>query len=91
MTLTSSPIIGLEQIQRQAFFVLFDGLNDAISQIQAIMDDSDQEFATRTGRTYTELEIEQIADSEFYEGHRPSLITSPVENIRTAQFGALQP
>jgi hypothetical protein len=80
MTLTSSPIIGLEQIQREAFFVLFDGLNDAITQIQTIMDASDQEFATRTGRTYTELEIEPIADSEFYEGHRPSLITSPVEN-----------
>ena len=80
MTLTSSPIIGLEQVQRQAFYVLFENLNDAIVQIQTAMENSDQEFATKTGRTYVELEIEPIADSEFYEGHRHSLITSPVEN-----------
>lgn len=80
MTLTSSPVIGLEQIQREAFYVLFDNLNNAIVEIQTAMNISDQEFATKTGRTYTELEIEPIADSEFYEGHRPSLVKSPVEN-----------
>lgn len=80
MTLTSSPIIGLEQIQREAFYVLFQNLNNSITQVQAAMVDSDEEFATKTGRDYVELEIEPIADSEFYEGHRPSLITSPVEN-----------
>lgn len=80
MTLTSSPIIGLEQIQRQAFYSLFEKLNPSIEQIQTSMDASDQEFAEKTGRAYEELTIEPIADSEFYEGHRPSLITSPVEN-----------
>lgn len=80
MTLNSSPIIGLEQIQREVFFTLFDNLNDAITQIQADMNASDEEFATRTGREYVPLEIEPIASSEFYEGHRPSLIEAPVEN-----------
>jgi hypothetical protein len=80
MSLKSSTIIGLEQIQREAFFVLFDGLNDAIDQVQADMDGSDQDFATKTGRDYEELTIEHIAPSEFYEGHRPSLVTSPIEN-----------
>lgn len=80
MTLTSSPVIGLEQIQREAFYVLFDNLNDAIVQVQSAMDDSDQQFAEKTGRTYEELVIDPIASSEFYEGHRPSLINSPVEN-----------
>lgn len=80
MTLTSSSIIGLEQIQREAFFTLFDGLNNAIAQMEADMHTSDQEFATRTGREYVEINIEPVADAEFYEGHRPSLINSPVEN-----------
>lgn len=80
MSLKSSTIIGLEQIQREAFFVLFDGLNDAIDQVQADMEDSDQDFATKTGRDYEELTIEHVESSEFYEGHRPSLVSSPIEN-----------
>jgi hypothetical protein len=44
------------------------------------MEASDLEFAERTGRDYTEITIESVASSEFYEGHRPSLISSPVEN-----------
>lgn len=80
MTLTSSPIIGLEQIQRQAFYALYDRLNGAIVDIQEEMNLSDQQFAEKTGREYVPLEIEAVANAEFYEGHRPSLINSPVEN-----------
>lgn len=89
MTLTSSTIIGLEQIQRQAFYALFEGLNDAIDQVAAAMAESDQEFATRTGRTYSETTIAHVADSEFYEGHRPSLINSPVENYPNCSVWAM--
>jgi len=80
MTLTSSSIIGLEQIQREAFFVLFDGLNDAITEIAAEMEASDLEFAAKTGRDYVATTIEAVANDQFYEGHRPSLISAPIES-----------
>lgn len=78
MTLVGSPVFGLEQIQRQALYVLFEGLNDAIDEIAAKMDESDQEFAVRTGRVYEPTIVENILPENFYEGHRPSLIKAPV-------------
>jgi hypothetical protein len=89
MTLTSSPIIGLEEIQREAFYILFQNLNDAIDQVKVVMDESDQQFATKTGRPYEELIIDHVEDSEFYEGHRPSLINSPVENYPNCSVWAM--
>jgi hypothetical protein len=80
VTLSSSPIIGLEQIQREAFYVLFDNLNTNITQVNDDMSVSDQEFADRTGRDYVALDIEPVENDNFYEGHRPSLISAPIIN-----------
>lgn len=79
MTLVASAVFGLEQIQRQAFYVLFENLNSTIDEIATAMDQSDQEFAVRTGRPYEQIIIENIDNQNFYEGHRPSLIKAPVE------------
>jgi hypothetical protein len=78
-TLVTSTVFGLEQIQRQAFYVLFDELNPVIAQISAEMDVSDRDFATHTGRTYSPVVVEQIDANNFYEGHRPSLIKAPID------------
>lgn len=77
--IVNSPVIGIEQIQRQAFYTLFDGLNAGIEAVAAQMVTSDQVFAERTGREYEEIEIHAIDPDNFYEGHRPSLIEAPLD------------
>lgn len=71
--------LGFEEIQRAALLTLFDNLNAAITERAAVMDASDQDFATRTNRPYVPLVIEPIAPENFYEGHRPSLIQADVD------------
>ena len=80
MTTLTAPITGLELVQREAFFVLFDALNVAIGEIEEVMQISDEDFAIRTGREYIPTTVERIAPEHFYEGHRPSLIKAPVDN-----------
>lgn len=77
-TLTNTTLIGLEQVQRAAFFTVLDGLNANIGVVQTYMNSSDQEFATRVGVTYAPTIIELVANANFHEGHRPSLISAPV-------------
>ena len=79
MSIVNSPVVGMEQIQRQAFYTLFDGLNSAIDVVSAEMADSDVEFSVHTGRTYEALEVQNIEPGNFYEGHRPSLIEAPLD------------
>lgn len=71
---------GLEIVERAAFLRLFDFLNAAIDEAESRWAESDQTFAAHLGRTYTAIEIENIAPENFYEGHRPSLIKAPIAN-----------
>lgn len=80
MSLVETATTGLEEIQRQVFFKLFEDMNDTILVIAERMDTSDEEFATRTGRPYVQTVIEPVEPANFYEGHRPSLITAPIED-----------
>jgi hypothetical protein len=79
----------MEQIQRQAFFTLFDTLNSAIDVVAAEMEDSDIEFAQRTGATYEPIVVSHIESGNFYEGHRPSLIDAPLDKYPNCSIWAL--
>jgi len=78
MTLVSEPILALEAIQREAFRVFFDQLNGAIDQIADFMAPRDEALAAHVGSEYVPTVIEHVAPENFYEGHRPSLISAPV-------------
>lgn len=78
-TLTSTGLIGLEQIQRQAWRILIENLNDYITQVETFMAISDEEVAELSGQDYEPTDIERVELENFYEGHRPSLINAPIE------------
>jgi len=78
--MVNDPLAGLEEIQRQAFYMLFDNLNTRINEISTRMQISDQDFADHTGQPYVETIVEEVEPQNFYEGHRPSLISAAVES-----------
>lgn len=85
-----NPLIGLEEVQRAAFLLLFDGLNDVIAEMDAMWEGSDQALANHMSVPYVPVEVEQIAATNFYEGHRPSLIQAPVENYPNISVWAVR-
>lgn len=74
--LEATPIVGLEDVQRAAFYVFFEGLNTALDQVAAYWLPRDEEFDTRVGTTLAPIELEPIPNSNFHEGHKPSLVLS---------------
>lgn len=89
-TIINLPTIGIEAIQRAAFKQLFDGLNGALAQMAMFMDTSDQEIALLTGREYVPTALEPVALTNFYEGHRPSLINAAIEKYPNCSVMANQ-
>lgn len=89
-TIINLPIIGLEPIQRAAFRQLYDGLNGALSQMALFMDRSDEEMATLRGAVYEPTVLEPIDPTNFYEGHRPSLINAAIEKYPNCSVMANQ-
>lgn len=90
MTLVAQPTIGLEEVQRQAFFVLFDNLNETLEIIGSYWDTKDQEFAQHTGREYVQTILEPIQPGNFVEGHAPSLINAPIDRYPNCSVMAYQ-
>jgi len=78
--LVDTPSAGLEEIQRSAFFVLFDTLNVAIAKVNDAWVASDESFALHTGRPFVPVLTEAVLPDNFIEGHRPSLIEAPIDN-----------
>lgn len=78
-TLVHTPLLGLEDVQRQALYTLLNNLNEVIEEIEAAFEASDREYADRLGRPYEPTTLEQVDNENFHEGHTPSLISSPVE------------
>lgn len=70
---------GLEEIQREARYVLMDNLNDAIDQVESYWVPKDEALALRLGIDYVPTVLERVAPENFHEGHRPSLINAPIE------------
>jgi hypothetical protein len=73
-TLVSTPLVGLEDLQRAAFYVFFEGMNNSLDEIQARWEDRDARFNTVTGQNIPPTILEHIETKNFYEGHKPSLI-----------------
>jgi hypothetical protein len=73
-TLLKTPVVGLEDIQRAAFYVFFEHFNAVLSEVEAYWDSRDQIFDQRTGRSTYPTTLEPIAADNFHEGHKPSLI-----------------
>ncbi len=69
---------GLERLQREAFLVLYNNLNDEIALLESAWATLDQDLATQMGLDYTEVTLESIDDINFHLGHRPSLIQAPI-------------
>jgi hypothetical protein len=78
-TLVSTPTVGLEEIEREAFLVLFDNINAVQDAVADYWSTPDQDFATRTGRTYEPLTLETVEPDNFHHGPTPSLIKAPIE------------
>lgn len=73
-TQLTTPLVGLEDLQRAAFYVFFEGMNNTIDEIQARWASRDEEFNTVTGRMLPATALEHIQSANFHEGHKPSLI-----------------
>lgn len=79
-TLLTTPIVGMEVIQRSAFYVLFEGLNNALNELSAYWASFDLEFDTVTGRSTSPTLLESVPPENFHEGHKPSLVSSEPSN-----------
>lgn len=78
-TLINSPTLGLERIAREACIVLLETLNDAISEQETAWNTLDEEFADARGIDYVPITLEPVEGSNFYLGHRPSLLNASVD------------
>lgn len=73
-TLITTPVVGLEDIQRAAFYVFFEHFNQVLAEVQSSWNGKDTVFSQRTGRTPTPTVLEPISNDNFHEGHKPSLV-----------------
>jgi hypothetical protein len=89
-TLLDTPLVGLEDIQRAAFYVFFEGMQKALDQIQAYWDYRDEIFVERTGIELAKTILEPIPDQNFHEGHKPSLIKGMPEDYPNLAVFATQ-
>ena len=74
-TLVTAPIVGMEAVQRACFYVLFEGVNNAIDELSDYWTAFDLEFDTVTGRSLSPTVVEHVDPANFHEGHKPSLLT----------------
>jgi len=89
-----STRLGTELIQRQALLVLFNDLNNMITQMNDTWAEEDDEFWSALSRGNQEWFVEEIADENFYAGNIPSLIDAPIDNypnIATICYTATPP
>lgn len=76
MSTLLTPAVGLEDLQRASFYVLFESMNTVIRQVSVYWNNKDARFDVVTGRKTSPTTIESIPNNNFHEGHRPSLIQS---------------
>jgi len=86
-----NPTLGLEEVQRAAFYILFERLNDAIGLVESYWTPLDEERSIRTGIPIPATTLERVLPGNFHEGHRPSLLRAPIEaypNVAVMAFRA---
>ena len=82
--------LGLERIQREAFLVLFNNLNQEIAILESAWTTLDNELAVATGRDFDPITLERVEDFNFHMGHRPSLIEAPIQRYPNVSVMAYQ-
>lgn len=80
-TLLDTPTVGLEDIQRALFYVFFESLNNALTEVSGYWTQRDQRFNELTGRDIPVTVLETIPNDNFHEGHKPSLILAGPESF----------
>jgi hypothetical protein len=89
-TLLQTPVVGLEDFQRSAFYVFFEGMNNALSEIADYWLPRDQIFDQRTNSLFAPTILEPVPPENFHEGHKPSLINGSPENYPNLSVFATQ-
>lgn len=79
-TLLTTPTVGLEEIQRAAFFVFYEGFNPALVDVAAYWNPRDVLFDQHTNRKTAPTTLEPISNKNFHEGHKPSLVKGTVDD-----------
>lgn len=74
-----STRLATEKIQRQAIVVLFNHLNNMITDMTPTWAEEDDIYWASLNRGIQQWFVEPIADENFHAGTIPSLINSPVE------------
>jgi hypothetical protein len=82
--------LGLERIQREAFLVLFNNLNEEIGLLETAWMTLDNELSVETGRDFDAITLERVEDFNFHIGHRPSLIEAPIQRYPNVSVMAYQ-
>jgi hypothetical protein len=79
-TLLETPTVGLEDLQRTAFYIFVGGMNNAIDQIAEYWRPRDELLDEKMGSHYAPTKLEYIPCENFHEGHKPSLVNGVPEN-----------
>ena len=74
-----TPSVGLEVIQRAAFIRMYQHLNDAIDAVEQKWNVSDAALNEFLDLPADPIVVEAIDPTNFYEGHRPSLIKASID------------
>lgn len=74
MTLLVDETTGLETLQRATLKILHDNLNTQLSATQSTWAPLDISFATSMNQPLIPITLEPIPDSNYWSGHKPSLI-----------------
>lgn len=74
MSVLVDPGFGLEEVATGALYLLMDGLNEELEEIEAFKAPADEALADRRGVEYVPVTLEQVEDENFHLGHVPSLI-----------------
>lgn len=82
--------LGLERIQREAFLVLYNNLNQELAILQTAWTTLDQQLSTATGRDFNAITLEAVEEYNFHMGHRPSLIEAPIARYPNVSVMAYQ-
>lgn len=82
--------LGLERIQREAFLVLYNNLNQELAILESAWATLDAQLSTATGRDFDAIALEPVEDYNFHMGHRPSLIEAPIARYPNVSVMAYQ-
>jgi hypothetical protein len=89
-SLVSTPLVGLEDLQRAAFYTFFEGMNNSLIEISDYWAARDIIYDQRVGTSLAPTVLEPIPATNFHEGHKPSLINASPEDYPNLAVFAMQ-